>query len=190
MTQTPEEFVQTHLAHELEYMLIAATTWCGCHPDRRRSWPRHLVATAEYAAFVHERSLYEFFCESGGAYDARKHVGHPTALSSPLWMKWEKHLNTAVMHLWKRWKGPTPVIGEDHLKDQVADLACDLVRLWQELEQGTEGSVHEELASHRTRILDLAGDTARRLKTPELDWALADPFASWGDRKWWPVGNA
>jgi len=106
-------------------MSAAATTWCACHLDKRAAWPKHLVATAEYAAFVHQRSLYEFFCDSGGAFDARKLLGQHAAFKSELYDRWETHLNTAVMHLWRRWKSPAPIIAGAHLKDQVAAFTSD-----------------------------------------------------------------
>jgi len=190
MEQEGAAFVRTHLAHEFEYMLVAATTWCACHPDKRAAWPKHLVATAEYAAFVHQRSLYEFFCDSGGAFDARTLVAHPAAFESKLYALWEKHLNTAVMHLWRRWKAPAPVIGSAHLKDQVAAFASDLVRLWSELEQESSSEVAEELRTSRERAVQVAANAAAPMGAPKIDWAVEDPFAAWGQRKWWPVGDA
>jgi hypothetical protein len=190
VAQEPVEFVQTHLAHEFEYMLAAATTWCACHPDRRSAWPQHLVATAEYAAFVHQRSLYEFFCGSGGAYEARAHVGHPKALESVLYGLWEKPLNTAVTHLWPRWKAEPPVINGDHLKDQVAAFASDVLGLWCALELDVPSAVVGVLRASREHAVRIAHDAAEKMGTPPLDWSLDDPFAAWGQWKWWPVGDA
>lgn len=188
MAQTPAEFVQTHLSHELEYMLVAATTWAACHPDRRSAWPKHLVATSEYAAFVHQRNLYEFFCDSKGQV-VRKHLGHPRAVKSEVYEFWRKPLNTAVMHLWRRRVSDAPVIGSAHLKDQVAAFATDIHGLWRDFEGATPADIALELQAGRERVVRLAGDAARDMHTPPLDWSLNDPFESWGSRKWWPVGD-
>lgn len=189
MEQEPAEFVATHLSHELEYMLVAATTWCAAHPDRRAHLPLHLVATAEYAAFVHQRSLYEFFCGSGGAYDARRRLGHARALKSVEFDRWEDDLNTAVMHLWKRWKADPPVIDGDHLKDQVANFALDLVGLWRRFESLAASELGEVLHNGRSEALGQAATAAAVMGAPVLDWSVEDPFVGWGERKWWPIGD-
>jgi len=186
--QTALEFVDTHLAHELEYMLMAATTWCAWHLDTREENPKHLGTTAEYAAFVHQRSMYEFFCdEDKQATLARMHVGCYVALPSQLWTDWRRHINAAVAHLKQRWKKPPPVHNGEQLKNQVAAFSIDLVRLWSDLEQNTQGDIAAALAGHRERIVDYVNRCAVKMGTPPLDWGASDPFAHWGDRKWWPV---
>jgi hypothetical protein len=186
--QTPLEFVNTHLAHELEYMLMAATTWCAWHDDTRDEMPKHLGATAEYAAFVHHRSMYEFFCEDDKqSCLARGHVGCQIALQSQIWDDWRRHINAAVAHLKERWKNAPPVHDDEQLKNQVAVFSMDLVRLWSELERNTPADISAALVGHRLRVLDYVDRCAVKMGTPSLDWGAPDPFANWGARKWWPV---
>ncbi|MEX1009254.1 MAG: hypothetical protein WD271_15640 [Acidimicrobiia bacterium] len=189
MAQDLAQFVRTHLTHELEYMLVAATTWCACHPDTREAWPKHLVATAEYGAFVHQRALFELFCEhreKEGAYQSRARLGHLEPLASPLYTSWMKHLNAAVAHVWARWKAPAPVGGGEHLKNKVADFASEIVRLWRALEQGTpDAQVTHVLTQSREASIKKARAAAIKMGTPDLDWSLEDPFVAWADRKWW-----
>jgi hypothetical protein len=188
MPQDPAQFVQTHLGDELEYMLVAATTWCAADRHQPSDWPRYTLATAECAAFTHQRNLYEVLCGTGHAgITARDHLCHPDVLHSELYTKWRTPLNYSVNHLARRWRKPAPVQDQVHLKQLVAAFASDIVRLWGELADHTSLWVVAEVLVHRRDdAVRVARIAAKDMGVPDLDWSLPDPFLDWGERKWWP----
>ncbi|MCA1697044.1 MAG: hypothetical protein LC749_21265, partial [Actinobacteria bacterium] len=101
-----EPYIETHLAYELKYLLVGATTWSAVHAEVGRGpWPHHLVVIAMESAFVHTRTLCEFLSlEEGWARGPR----------SP-------HLVPALP-LWHRYCGPM------HMK--VCTLTASAVHDW------------------------------------------------------------
>jgi hypothetical protein len=187
MHDDPTEYIRSHLAHVLDQMFTAATTWSACHPDRGADLPVDLVIMAEYSAFLHERCLYELACQPKGKSFRAQVLGSGTALTSPLQLRWYDHLNAAVLHVYRRGIEPDPVVDGDHLKDQVADLARDVYSLYRRIES--------ELPKPERRAMSVALASAQRKSDRVADsfgiatigWDAADPFAGWGRAKWWPT---
>lgn len=188
--QTPAEYAASHMSHALDCTLIGATHWAALHPDVRQRYPTLFVWTAEYAAFLHQRGLFELFCNNKNpeVKKTRRFLGHGPILSSKIWRTWEEPLNTAGSHLYGRHAADPPHRDGDQLKDQVATFTLEVIRLWRGFadlvtEQGVKDAMTDGLACANRR----AQLIAREMKAPSLNWLAADPFASWGDRKWWPA---
>ncbi len=193
MAQTDEEYAASHLSHEFMEMLVAAATWaCSRDDSDSRGLPYKLPEIAEYAAFSHARCLLELFCHTpkgspGPTGAARELLGHGDALPSDLWERWQAHLNRAAAHLARRHEGVDPIVDGEHLKDQVVDLAREVVRLWVEFEALVSDPVRSELRRGRATAFDESNVVTDRLAHPPLDWLADDPAGEWGERKWWPA---
>jgi hypothetical protein len=188
--QTPAEYAASHMSHELDCMLIAATHWAALHPDARRRYPTLFVWTAEYAAFLHQRGLFELFCnnKNSAVKETRRFLGHRPIVTSNVWRTWEVPLNTAGSHVYGRHVADPPHRDGDQLKNQVAALAVEVVRLWLAFANLTaEPGVKEAMTTGLRKANARAETIAREIKSPHLNWLAVDPFAGWGDRKWWPA---
>ncbi len=123
------DYIETHLAYELKYLLVAATTWTAVHEEQDRgSYPDHLVVMAMESAFVHTRTLSEFLLkQEGWSKDRRTPHSRPKL---PKWNHYSQPMHTKVLH-------PSPdrpyapeVRKGDDLKDQVLDLASEVLAGW------------------------------------------------------------
>ncbi len=171
-------------------MLVAATHWAALHPDVRRRYPRRFVWTAEYAAFLHQRGLFELFCNNKNAEvkATRRFLGHDLIVMSDVWRMWEVPPNTAGSHLYGRHVADPPHRGGDQLKNQVAALAVEAVRLWLAFaDLVAEPGVKDAMTVGLTKANTTAQVIAQEMNAPSLNWLAVDPFAEWGDRKWWPA---
>lgn len=188
MHDDPVMYIRSHLAHVLDQMLTAATTWAACHPDRGPELPIDLVVMAEYSAFLHERCLYELACERKGRKFRTQVLGASKALRTPVKERWYDHLNAAVLHVYRRGIEPDPVVDGDHLKDQVANLANDVVALFASLKanEPERSALQHALTTARDKA-DLVADS---FDVQRIAWGTDDPFEGWGSHKWWPVGDA
>jgi len=186
MAQDGPTFARTHVAHAFNCMIGAATLWVANPPESESIW--RLNWTAEYAAFAHQRALYELFCDDEtGARRGRELLGLDDSLGSDPWRIWRQHLNTAALHLHGRWSERDPVVDDEHLKNQVAMFACDIVGLWSDLESLTPADVSAVLKRTRLAVIGQARRAADDLGLPPLDWSAPEPFAAWeGGPKWWP----
>jgi hypothetical protein len=180
-------YLSSHLAHVLDQMLTAATTWAGCHPDRGDCLPLDLVVMAEYSAFVHQRCLYELVGEpkKGNAF-RRAAFGSSAQIRSDLHNRWYGHLNAAVAHVYSRGKAAAPVVDGQHLKDQVTVLTADLFSLFRSLEPRMPEASGRVLGHALDRAQAKSSIVGSRLAVPSIEWGADDPFARWGAHKWWP----
>jgi hypothetical protein len=180
-------YIRTHLAHVFDQMLASTTTWAGCRPSRRRKLPVDLVVMAEYSAFLHQRCLYELACEPKGSRFRKATTGSTAALRTDAHTNWYDHLNTAVAHVYGRGPDADPVDGAEHLKDQVAVLALDLLRVFDRIKSKAPDDVADALDSAIATGLRKSATVVERMQLPPLDWSLDDPFVYWGAYKWWPA---
>ena len=77
-----------------------------------------------------------------------------------------------------------------HARGQVAAFTLEVVRLWQDFsdlatEPGVKDAMTVGLANANRRAMRIAHE----MNAPRLNWLATDPFATWGDRKWWPATN-
>jgi hypothetical protein len=188
--QTPAEFAASHMSHELDCTLIAATHWAALHPDVRSRYPTLFVWTAEYAAFLHQRGLFELFCNNRNleVKKTRRFLGHGPIVISETWKTSEEPLNTAGSHVYGRYVADAPHRDGEQLKNQVAALTIEVVRLWRAYaDLAPELGVKDALISGLDKANKRAGRIAEEMDAPSLDWLSTDPFADWGAHKWWPV---
>lgn len=188
-------FARSHLGHILDQLLVSCTYWaCEKEWNSRRREKKEpeltgLLVIAEYAAFAHQRALFELFCDrrSTDARRARQRLGHPAVIESSAYAQWNGHLNSAAAHVASRDFDRVPHHGVLELKDQVVALTVELVRCWHEF---SVASIH---VSVRT-AMEGGFDTAMRSSTdvvsslglsPAIDWRAPEPFSGWQWR-WWP----
>jgi len=185
-------YAASHLTHTLGQLLAATVFWTG-EPRWARQIeatsgqrPAGILAVAEYAAFTHQRALYEVFCDerSDRAAAARIRLGHPAALSSSEYRRWIGPLNSAVAHLGSRPLDPVPHSRGEHLKDSVGTITADILRLWRTMTAGTSYvEVAGAMSQGERAASDLADDVARWMQTPMPKWDLDDPFLAQEDAR-------
>lgn len=133
MAQHNAEHIQVHLAYELKFLLVAATTWEAARRDELRHAHRipHLMTMSMESAFVHTRALCEFLAEPKTDQWARLRVHEPVRI--PLWDVYCTPMHDKVLHLNPR--RPYRSTGElaDGLKDQVIELARAVLVAWDEV---------------------------------------------------------
>ena len=122
-----EPYIETHLAYELKYLLIAATTWSAVHDETRRApWPDHLVVMAMESAFVHTRTLCEFLRLQGRWPQKSPHAAPPL----PLWKQYGTPMNMKVLHPDPRRPYRAGERAGDDLPGRVLDLARETLDGW------------------------------------------------------------
>lgn len=125
-----DDYIGVHLAYELKYLLVAATTWQAVqHPGDREPWPPHLVVMSMDSAFVHARVLYEFVTRE----DHWKRTAAHMPRIAPLWVKYEDAMHRRVLHPDPRRPQAAGTQHGDDLKDRVVDFARDLLALWDDI---------------------------------------------------------
>jgi hypothetical protein len=145
-------YIDTHLAYELKYLLVAATTWAAVHHEvDRRPWPDHLVVLAMESAFVHTRVLYEFIGGEEGWGNRSPH----SPLRSDLWQEYQGPMHQKVLHpAPTRPYQPTGTTADD-LKERVVDFALDVLDLWERVAQ------QQVMRHHRTSMEDARRNAIR-----------------------------
>jgi hypothetical protein len=122
-----DSYVATHLAYELKYLLVAATTWAAVHDEAQRSaWPSHLVVFSMESAFVHTRTLCEFLMLEQGW---KKKSPHAKA-TLPLWDTYKGPMHMKVLHPDPRRPYVPGACPGDDLKERVVDLAQEVLSAW------------------------------------------------------------
>lgn len=154
-------YIATHLAYELKYLVVAATTWTAVHMERDRgAWPDHLVVMSMESAFVHTRTLGEFLLRDQGWASRSPHE----APELPLWNAYSSALHTRVLH-----PSPTRPQGSQvgrgaDLKDRVLDLAREILDGWDEVRrQAVMAFVAGDMLAAHTTALAEGVRAARRL---------------------------
>lgn len=132
-----EEFLREDLYNELRWLLCAATEWHACRklakePGCRQ--PHHLIVYTMDSALLHARSLYEFFTAASIKPDRRtwRDYSHNARQESVTYDKFIKPLHGRVMHLNRDREG------YDAVKDEVVNLAADVLRLWDDFSKKSD----------------------------------------------------
>ncbi|WP_204081383.1 hypothetical protein [Mycobacterium riyadhense] len=162
------KFISEDLYNELRYLLVAATQWAAydqlvdkCGTRVQGDFPRHFKVLAMDSAFLHSRSLYEFFTSKDGKSSKHlltwKALGLSERLTSPIYDKFRVPLHKRLMHL----EPDRP--GEIAIKDEVVTIAKDVLALWDKFAASAEVSKYAaELDEARARAILDSNETAQR----------------------------
>lgn len=143
-----ERLIAEDLYNELRYLLVAATSWRIAKSSNPRSLPKHFIVLSMDSAFLHARSLYEFFTgdpsrdEGGGREPASWKLFGAARQKSVLYEKWGETLHARLFHLRRNRPQPTSAkrgtrgtkLPTD-IKEEVVNFAHDLLALWQSFTQ-------------------------------------------------------
>jgi hypothetical protein len=162
------QYIEVHLAYELKYLLVGATTWSAVeHPADRAAWPDHLVVMAMDSAFVHARNLTEFMTLDGRwkGDPPKRPARSPHAVPAlPVWSEYCESLHMKLLH-------PDPLRpyqpggrGRDDLKDRVVDVASDVLTGWDDITaQAAMGPHRLAMEEARAQAVRDATGAAQRL---------------------------
>jgi hypothetical protein len=154
-------YIETHLAYELKFLLVGATTWSAVHDEAARAqWPHHLVVMAMEASFVHTRTLSEFLGQQEGWEDRSPHI----APALPLWRVYCEPMHMKVLHPDPRRPYEIGARRGDDLKEQVVALAQEVLDGWDAVSAQTSMErFRDPMIEARGRAVDDAQRAARRL---------------------------
>ncbi|MGB6623329.1 MAG: hypothetical protein WBE43_00955, partial [Candidatus Acidiferrales bacterium] len=133
-----KDYLEKHLFVELQWVLYAATEWSI---QNRLQLQKDGYMVQNYAmdsAFLHARTLFEFFVKqtNDNHYGVEEFL--PAKLTSKSYDDWEGPLHSFLMHAQDRSKpGPlTTSSGQQkNLIQMPVEFANEILRLWQELEK-------------------------------------------------------
>lgn len=127
-----KEFIDTHLYHELRYLLCATASW-NVAKESPRSVPAHFVVYTLDSALLHARSLFEFFTHTNPTRKKNlvtwKDFSLEEGINSELYKEWIEPLHHHVMHLENRLDVSNEINGV-HLKNMVTNFSAEIVSIW------------------------------------------------------------
>ncbi|MFZ0213621.1 MAG: hypothetical protein WBE20_08305 [Candidatus Acidiferrales bacterium] len=149
-----KDYLEKHLFVELQWVLYAATEWSI---QNRLQLQKDGYMVQNYAmdsAFLHARTLFEFFVKqtNDNHYGVEEFL--PAKLTSKSYDDWEGPLHSFLMHAQDRSKpGPlTTSSGQQkNLIQMPVEFANEILRLWQELEKQLGASSNQ--TDHQLRDL-------------------------------------
>ncbi len=148
MTKTEKiKFINEHLYNELRYMLCASASWCIAKKNSK-DLPMHFIVYTMDSAFLHARSLFEFFTYVPSGKKTYlvtwKEFELDNELKSEVYKTWRVSLHHHVMHLESR-QGVPNVIEGVHLKEMVLQFSIEVVRLWIEFSKKLDDELKKEM---------------------------------------------
>jgi hypothetical protein len=158
------QYIEVHLAYEIKYLLVAATTWSAVHAETERAaWPNHLVVMAMESAFVHTRTLSEFLGLEEGWAKGRRSPHQPPML--PIWSQYDRPMHMKVLHPDPRRPYAPGQYDGDDLKDRVVDLAQEVLGAWDQVaEQAAMTEFRNSMVVAREIAVDASQRAAHRLR--------------------------
>jgi hypothetical protein len=132
-----EEYIRLHLFNELRWMLGAATEWSIQEQLKLEKVGYDVQVYAMDSAFLHARTLFEFFVQptNRNHYGANDYLG--TVLMSDSYTNdWSDPLHNSLVHAQDRSK-PVPLESSGVKKDlnkMPVDSAHEILKLWKEFE--------------------------------------------------------
>jgi len=132
-----EQYIEKHLSNELHWLLRAATEWSLQAQLELGIDGYHMQVYAMDSAFVHARTLFEFFLSRAtrNHYSASQFL--PAVLTSDLYDDWKDPLHKFLMHADNR-SFPRQLRTPDGPKDlnqMPVYFAKEVLRLWKEFER-------------------------------------------------------
>lgn len=152
-----ERIIRVDLYEELRWLLVGQTTWetvrrlVPADPHRDERLPDHLVMLAMNSAFVHGRTLLEFFTATTDQRDQievrdgvtwKQFELHGAAQQHSGWLaRWDEVLNARLFHI--RYNRPQPMhtkrgslrdqpIADLDIKFEVSAIADEVLKKWTE----------------------------------------------------------
>jgi len=153
------EYIKDHLFNELRYLLGAATEWSIQHQLKLGIPGYEVQVYAMDSAFLHARTLFEFFLKKTGNsyYGCDQFLGTGTMLKSESYTQdWSGPLHSHLMHAQDRSKGrklQTPDGAKD-LNEMPVYFAREILSLWEKFEEALLNSNEEQ----DKKLGDLARD--------------------------------
>lgn len=152
MSRVLENKIHEDLFNELRWLLCSATEWDAYEklvegPSRTKEPCHHLKVYLMDSAFVHARSLYEFFTNPKPQSErlSWRDYGMRGPLISKRYNRFIRPLHGRVMHLNKNRTGYRQIKGE------VLRLALDVLALWQEFSEKSEVQPYRNLLDDRRK---------------------------------------
>lgn len=155
-------FIEQELYHELRCLLGSATVW----QIFKHQNAGYDVVVAEDSAFMHARTLFEFFTSDGKNKNNLRVIEFGAhKYKSNIYAKWKPSLNRHVLHLNEKRLNPNNLKADEHLSEQVEVFAREILRLWVQFENDpTAISFQHTLKSVRKRaIADAKNDATGRI---------------------------
>jgi hypothetical protein len=137
--QAKKDYLEVHLFNELRWLLGAATEWFIQEQLKLGIVGYDVQVYAMDSAFVHARSLFEFFVgkSSKNHYSVKHFIAGAAPLTSASYTKdWSVPLHKYVIHAQTRLH-PAPLSSSGTQKDlnkMPVDFAIEILRLWKEFE--------------------------------------------------------
>jgi hypothetical protein len=132
-----EDYIRNHLFIELSWLLYAATEWSLQNQLKLGIGGYHVQVYAMDSAFLHARTLFEFFVQppTSNHYSSKEFLG-AELISHNYSANWKDTLHKFLMHAQDRSR-PIPLkntgVGKD-LNQMPVDFAREILRLWEEFE--------------------------------------------------------
>lgn len=163
-------YIDEHLAYEMKYLIVAATTWSAVrHEADRARWPDHLVVFAMDSAFVHTRTLCEFLKLKARWANGPLSPHSPPPL--PVWSHYSGPVNLRVLHPDPRRPNAAAAHDGDDLKDRVIDLAREVINAWEQVAAQVQMSGFREAKTQALANAIAEGQrSATRMNVPPIAW--------------------
>lgn len=156
-------FLENELYHELRCLLGSATIW-QIFKNKNAGYD---VIVAEDSAFIHARTLFEFFTSKKRNKNILRIVEFgPSKYRSNIYAKWKSSLNRHLLHLNEKRLNPNNLKVNEHLNEQVDVFAREILRLWDQFENDPAATLFQPaLRKVRERaIADAKNDAAGRIE--------------------------
>ena len=140
------DYVTEHLFVELQWLLYSATEWSIQDKLQLQKDGYQVQVYAVDSAFLHARTLFEFFVKQTTNYHYGVNEFLSCTLPSEKYENWEGPLHSFAMHAQDRSK-PAPLISSSGLKDlnqMPVEFAREILRLWEEFENQLSASSCED----------------------------------------------
>jgi Fe-S cluster biosynthesis and repair protein YggX len=158
-----QAFLENELYHELRCLLGSATVW----QIFKKTNAGYDVIVAEDSAFIHARTLFEFFTSKKRNKNILRIVEFgPSKYRSSIYATWKPSLNRHVLHLNEKRLNPNNLKTDEHLSEQVEVFAREVLSLWKQFENDPEAaSFRPILVRVRERaIADAKNDATGRIE--------------------------
>lgn len=165
-----EDYIRQHLSNELRWLLCAATEWFVQQRLALGEVGYDVQVYAMDSAFLHARSLFEFFtqCTKPNHYGANSFLSRP--LTSNLYGDWCGPLHAFLMHAQDRSRPRKLKVAGGATKDlnqMPVEFANEILRLWKEFENELARQryyrLHSIACQERFTAIQCAGSASRSL---------------------------
>jgi len=171
-----EEYLKAHLDYELQWLLRAATEWYVQDRIKLEIEGYQLQVYAMDSAFLHGRTLFEFFTQrTTGNYYGCDAFGVPVLVSSRYPGDWKAPLHSHAMHAQDRTSTNqlTSFDGASKkgLNQMPVDFAMEIVILWREFAPALGRSTNQDiqnLEATATNLLTSAIENAKNITTNKM----------------------